>query len=105
MRCQFSLKNYSPDSDAGFKTNTAAVCVEMEGDSTKTDCDDNPSKVRSAEVLGRTITPPPTRTPPGGTAFTGSEGTIRFGLVALALLVLGSGTLYAGSRARRRLDS
>jgi len=104
VKCLFTLKNYSPDSDTGFKTNTANVCAEMMGDDTNTDCDDNPSKVRSAEVLGRTITPPPTRTPPGGTAFTGSEGTIGFGLLALALLVLGTGTLYAGYR-RRRFDS
>ena len=110
VKCLFTLKNYSPDADAGLKTNTAAVCVEMMGDATKTDCDDNTSKVRSAEVLGRTVTPPPsrtppTRTPPGGTAFTGSEGTLGFGFVAMALLLLGTGTLYAGYRVRRRSDT
>ena len=103
-KCLFTLNNYSPDSDAGFKTNTAEVCVEMDGDSTKTDCDDDDSRVRSAEVLGRTITPPPTKTPPSGTAFTGSEGTVTFGLLAVTLLLFGSGVMFAGYRKRQRYD-
>jgi fimbrial isopeptide formation D2 family protein/uncharacterized repeat protein (TIGR01451 family) len=111
VKCLFSLKNYSPDSDAGFKANTAAVCVRMDGDSTKTACDDNDSKVRSSEVLGRTVTPPPThtppptQTPPSGIAFTGSDGTIGFGLLAMALLLVGTGALYAGYRRRQRFES
>jgi hypothetical protein len=103
-KCLFTLNNYSPDSEAGYKTNTAEVCVEMDGDSTKTDCDNDTSKVRSAEVLGRTITPPPTQTPPSGTAFTGNEGTITFGLLATALLLFGTGVMYAGYRKRQRFD-
>jgi uncharacterized repeat protein (TIGR01451 family) len=51
-------------------------------------------------VLGTTVTPPPTSTPPGGTAFTGSD-LLPLGAVALILLVLGSGLIYLG---RRRED-
>jgi hypothetical protein len=70
----------------------------MTGD--KNDCDNDTSRVRSAEVLGKTITP----TPPGGTAFTGSNGTIGFGFAALFLLMLGSGLTYLGYRRRARFD-
>lgn len=55
------------------------------------------------EVLGRTITP--TKTPPGGTAFTGSNGTLGFGAMALALLLFGSGLMWAGYRRRRQYDT
>ena len=99
-KCLFTVRNYSPADDAGFKVNTAEVCVELVGGSS-TDCDDDDSRVRSAEVLGRTVTPPPTRTPPGGTAFTGSEGTLGFGLLAMALLLFGSAVMYAGYRKRQ----
>jgi len=103
VKCLFTVKNYSPNSDAGYKTNSAEVCAQLDGGST-TDCDSDTSKVRSAEVLGRTITPPPTQTPPSGTAFTGSEGTITFGLLAMALLLFGTGVMYAGYRKRQRFD-
>ena len=43
-------------------------------------------------------------TPPGATAFTGSNGTIWFGLVALFLLMVGSGLTYLGYRRRQRFD-
>jgi hypothetical protein len=97
--CEFTLRNYSPPQLESLE-NTAEVCVkEMGGDGT--DCDKDPSKVRSAEVLGRTIT----KTPPSGTAFTGSDdGTVRFGLLALALLLLGTGIAYAGYRRRQGYD-
>jgi uncharacterized repeat protein (TIGR01451 family) len=104
VKCLFTISNYSPASDAGAKVNTAEVCGEMPTDSTQTDCDNDDSRVRSAEVLGRTITPPPTKTPPSGTAFTGSEGTIWFGLLALALLLFGTGTMYSGYRKRQRYE-
>ena len=89
--------------------NTAKVCVQMEGDASKTDCDKDDSTVRSAKVLGRTITPspapPPTRTPPSGVAFTGSDGRVAgLGLLAIALLLFGSATLYLGTLKRRRYD-
>ncbi|HYG71134.1 MAG TPA: DUF11 domain-containing protein [Actinomycetota bacterium] len=104
VKCLFTMNNYSPDEDAGWLINTAELCVEMDGDATKTDCDDDDSRVRSATVLGRTVTPPPTRTPPSGTAFTGSEGTLGFGLLAMALLLFGTGVMYAGYRKRQRFD-
>ena len=104
VKCTFTVNNYSPNADAGAKVNVAEVCVEMDGDSTKTDCDDDDSRVRSAEVLGRTVTPPPTRTPPGGTAFTGSDGSLQFGLLAMALLLFGTGVMYAGYRKRQRYE-
>jgi hypothetical protein len=87
--------------------NVAKVCVAGEGTSA-TDCASDDSRVRSAEVLGRTITPEPrpkTRTPPSGLAFTGSEGTFRLGLIALALLVFGTATMYSGYRRRQRYDA
>jgi uncharacterized repeat protein (TIGR01451 family) len=98
--CNFTLSSYSPPA-GDPKDNTAEVCVEsMTG--SKTDCDDDDSRVRSREVLGRTITP--TKTPPGGTAFTGSEGTLGFGAIALSLLLLGSGLVWAGYRRRQQYD-
>jgi hypothetical protein len=39
--------------------------------------------------------------PPGGTAFTGPEDLIPFGIVALALMTAGSGLLWAGTRRSR----
>ncbi len=63
-------------------------------------------------VGGETVTPttpPPTATtttPPGGTAFTGpDEGAVRLGVLAIALLVLGTGLLFAGYRRRARSES
>jgi hypothetical protein len=100
--CEFIVQNYSPGEDAGVKINTAEVCVELIADPSNTDCDDDDSGVSSAEVLGRTVTPPPTRTPPSGTAFTGSDATLGFGLLAMALLLFGSGVMYAGYRKRQR---
>ncbi len=100
VTCNFTLNAYSPPA-GDPKDNTAEVCVEsMTG--SKTDCDDDDSRVRSREVLGRTITP--TKTPPGGTAFTGSEGTLGFGAIALTLLLLGSGLVWAGYRRRQQYD-
>ena len=101
--CKFVMNNYSPPASSGDLVNTAKICVEnAAGD--KSNCDTNDSKVRSAEVLGKTITPTIVPTPPGGTAFTGSNGTIRFGLVALFLLMVGSGLTYLGYRRRQRFD-
>lgn len=95
--CNFTMNSYSPPADEQ-KDNTAAVCVENMAGS-KSDCDNDDSRVRSRDVLGQTITP--TKTPPGGTAFTGSQGILGFATIALVLLFLGSGLLWAGSRRRR----
>jgi uncharacterized repeat protein (TIGR01451 family) len=46
-------------------------------------------------VLGTTVTPP-TKTPPSGVAFTGSSAVLPLGALALVLLLLGSGMLWAG---------
>jgi uncharacterized repeat protein (TIGR01451 family) len=100
IACSFTLNNYSPPAETSLE-NTVRVCVDQVNGS-DTDCDQDPSIVRSAIVLGRTVTPP-TRTPPGGIAFTGpNDRTLAFGGLALALLVLGTGLLWAGSR--RRVD-
>jgi uncharacterized repeat protein (TIGR01451 family) len=98
IACSFTLNNYSPPAETSLE-NTVRVCVD-EVTGNDTDCDQDPSIVRSAIVLGRTVTPP-TRTPPGGIAFTGpNDRTLAFGALALALLVLGTGLLWAGSRRR-----
>jgi uncharacterized repeat protein (TIGR01451 family) len=100
VTCTFTLNDYSPPQGTSLD-NTAEVCVHMEGDTSVTACDDDDSRVRSAVVLGTTVTPPPTRTPPGGIAFTGpGSGAVGFGLLALALLLLGTGLLWAGNRKR-----
>jgi uncharacterized repeat protein (TIGR01451 family) len=103
VECNFTLNNYSPAAQTTLE-NTAEVCVKMvDGD--LTDCDSDPSRVRSARVLGSTITPPPTRTPPGGTAFTGpDDGTMQLALLAIAALMLGTGVMFAGYRKRARYD-
>jgi hypothetical protein len=46
-------------------------------------------------VLGTTVTP--TTTPPSGTAFTGST-VLPLGAIALVLLMIGAGLLWAGRR-------
>jgi uncharacterized repeat protein (TIGR01451 family) len=62
-------------------------------------------------VGGETVTPttPPaatTTTPPGATAFTGPDGAVvRLGLLAIALLVLGTGLMFAGYRRRARPEA
>ncbi len=53
-------------------------------------------------VLGTTVTPTPTKTPPGGTAFTGAAAIPLAGL-ALLFLTLGSGLLWIGGRRGRRV--
>jgi hypothetical protein len=47
---------------------------------------------------------PTTVTPPGGTAFTGLENVIPLGAIALSMMTVGSGLLWAGTR-RNRKDS
>jgi uncharacterized repeat protein (TIGR01451 family) len=109
IKCLFTMRGYSPASNAGAKVNVARVCVDStEGPAT--DCGDDDSRVRSAEVLGRTVTPTPprkpeTRTPPQGLAFTGSEGTVRFGLIAIALMLFGTAAMYSGYRKRQRYEA
>jgi uncharacterized repeat protein (TIGR01451 family) len=53
-------------------------------------------------VLGQTITPTPTKTPPGGTAFTGSSELIPLSVVALMLLTAGTALLWVGRRRSRQ---
>jgi uncharacterized repeat protein (TIGR01451 family) len=100
VTCTFTLNSYSPPHGSPL-TNTAEVCVENM-DASRTDCHHDPSTVRSAEVLGATITP--TKTPPGGVAFTGSNDTLRFGMIAFALMLLGSGLVWTGYRRRARYE-
>jgi uncharacterized repeat protein (TIGR01451 family) len=107
-KCLFTMRSYSPASGAAAKVNVARVCVDSTNDPA-TDCDDDDSRVRSADVLGRTVTPTPprkpqTRTPPRGLAFTGSEGTVRFGLFAIALMLFGTAAMYSGYRRRQRYE-
>jgi hypothetical protein len=52
-------------------------------------------------VLGTTVTPPPTGTPPGGIAFTGAAGVVPLAGLALLLLLAGTGILFL---TRRRGD-
>jgi uncharacterized repeat protein (TIGR01451 family) len=52
-------------------------------------------------VLGTTVTPPPTTTPPSGIAFTGAAGVIPLAGLALLLLLMGTGILFL---TRRRED-
>jgi hypothetical protein len=56
---------------------------------------------RITVVLGVTITPP-TKTPPGGVAFTGAAAVVPLTGVALLLFLVGSGLLWAG---RKRGDN
>jgi hypothetical protein len=93
--CGFSLDDYAPPAEAAVR-NVARVCVRIVGGDL-TDCADNPSRVRSPQVLGRTVTPP-TRTPPGGLAFTGAASVVQLAVLALALFTSGTGLLWAGHR-------
>jgi uncharacterized repeat protein (TIGR01451 family) len=103
VTCTFTLANYSPPAETAI-INVAEVCVEIVG-GVQAACDDNPSRVRSAVVLGRTVTPtpspPPTRTPPGGIAFTGPAAALPLVAAALLMLTLGTGLLWAGRRRGR----
>jgi uncharacterized repeat protein (TIGR01451 family) len=97
ITCVFTLRNYSPPATSSGLVNTARVCAtSMNGN--QSSCDQDTSTVRSAEVLGKTIAPPPRR----GTAFTGSSDTTRFALIALVLMLLGTTLTYAGYRRRAR---
>ncbi len=54
-------------------------------------------------VLGTVVTPPPTKTPPQGTAFTGAPGnTVPLAALALILLLIGSGALFLSRRKEGR---
>jgi uncharacterized repeat protein (TIGR01451 family) len=107
VECTFTLQNYSPPQGEAL-VNIAEVCVEIVGGQLAA-CDDNPSRVRSAIVLGRTVTPtdtPPaptlTRTPPGGIAFTGPAALAPLVALAVALLTVGTGLLWVGRRRSRQ---
>jgi uncharacterized repeat protein (TIGR01451 family) len=102
--CTFSIQDYSPDATADPKINTATVCVEN-ANGTQEACDDNDSRVTSAEVLGGTITRGPTRTPPAGLAFTGpSSGSTNWIIVAFLLLLIGTTLMYLGSPPEEELE-
>ena len=102
--CTFSIQNYSPDATAGAKINTATVCVEN-ANGTQEACDDNDSRVTSAEVLGETVTRSPTRTPPAGLAFTGpDDGSTNWIIVAFLLLLIGTTLMYFGSPPEEELE-
>jgi uncharacterized repeat protein (TIGR01451 family) len=106
VTCTFTVNDYSPAQGTAI-VNVSEVCIMIVG-GTETACDTNPSRVRSAVVLGRTVTPtptpPPTRTPPGGIAFTGPSSALPLTALALVLLTLGTGLLWAGRR-REQPDS
>ncbi len=59
-------------------------------------------KVSVTVILGATVTPPPTRTPLSGLAFTGSAGLVPKTALSLALLLLGTGILFLTRRRNRR---
>jgi len=103
VTCTFTLEDYAPPAQTTL-VNVAEVCVRIVG-GVLVACDDNPSRVRSAVVLGRTVTPttapPPTRTPPGGIAFTGPAAAVTLAALALVLLTVGTGFLWAGRRRGR----
>jgi hypothetical protein len=58
-------------------------------------------KVSVAVILGTTVTPPPTMTPPAGLAFTGPSKLIPRVCLALVLILWGAGILFL---TRRRAD-
>lgn len=107
VTCIFTLENYSPPENTAI-VNVAEVCVEIVG-GTVGACDTNPSRVHTATVLGRTVTPTPTQppgpvvttTPPGGIAFTGPSSALVLTALALSLLTLGTGLMWAGRRRER----
>jgi hypothetical protein len=102
--CTFSIQDYSPDATADPKINTATVCVEN-ANGTQEACDDNDSRVTSAEVLGGTVTRSPTRTPPAGLAFTGpDDGSTNWIIVAFLLLLIGTTLMYFGSPPEEELE-
>jgi uncharacterized repeat protein (TIGR01451 family) len=91
--------------------NSARVTWSQGGQTTARDS--NTVDVDVDCVAGETITPTPepseeptTVTPPGGVAFTGPRSdAIRLGFLAIALLVLGTGLMFAGYRRRARGDA
>jgi uncharacterized repeat protein (TIGR01451 family) len=107
VTCTFTLPNYSPAQGTAI-VNVAEVCVQIVNGIVTT-CDTNPSRVRTAVVLGTTVTPTPTTppspvrttTPPGGIAFTGPGSALSLTALALALLTLGTGLLWVGRRRER----
>jgi hypothetical protein len=107
VECTFSVQGYSPAATADATINTATVCVEN-ADGSQDACDENNSRVTSAEVLGGTVTrgPGATRTPPGTLAFTGpSEHDGLWMAAAVLLLLTGMALVYFGSPREEELDS
>lgn len=104
VECTFSVNGYSPDATAGATIDTATVCVEN-AEGSQDACDENDSRVTSAEVLASTVTRGPTRTPPGGLAFTGpSERDELWMAAALLLLMTGMALMYFAAPREEELE-
>jgi uncharacterized repeat protein (TIGR01451 family) len=88
-----------------------AAHVEWDDGEGTASADSNTVETEVDCVAGETVTPTPpveptTVTPPGGTAFTGPAGLVMpLGMLAVALLLGGTGLLFAASRRRRRADT
>ncbi|HXF72227.1 MAG TPA: hypothetical protein VNO79_06425 [Actinomycetota bacterium] len=100
--CTFTIPDYAPVTGTapGSIVDTASVTVGQQGNAGNTASDQDESTVRVEAVLGETVTQTPSPVPTttvGGTAFTGTEAT-RWALLALALLVVGSGLLWVSWR-------
>ncbi|HEY7756013.1 MAG TPA: isopeptide-forming domain-containing fimbrial protein [Actinomycetota bacterium] len=91
--------------DACPDVENSATVEWTEGGTTESE-DSDPVETDVDCVGGETVTPPPpTVTPPDGTAFTGaSETAVMMGFAAIALLILGSGLLFAGYRRRTSIE-
>jgi uncharacterized repeat protein (TIGR01451 family) len=86
------------DGDVGNLVNVATAAGTDPLGTQVADWDD--AKVDVIQVLPTTVTPTPTRTktPPGGTAFTGAAAAVPLAGLVLAFLLAGTGLLWLGRR-------
>jgi hypothetical protein len=87
--------DYTIPEDANIEITNVVIAVGEDENGTEVSDEDEETIL---VILGTTVTPTPTVTPPGGVAFTGTGAFLPLAGLALLMLTLGTGLLWWGRR-------